>query len=39
MQAVVESKLHYPLTIFAPEPTVIKEMQMFHMKQLNSHFL
>lgn len=39
MLAVVESKRHYPLARFAPEPTVIKEMQMFHMKQLNSHFL
>lgn len=39
MLAVVESKLHYPHARFAPELTVIKEMQMFHMKQLNYHFL
>ena len=39
MLEVVERKIHYPLARFAPEPTVIKEMQMFHMKQLNYHFL
>lgn len=39
MLAVVESKLHYPLTVFAPERTVMKEALMFHMKQLNYHFL
>lgn len=39
MQAVVERKIHYPLTIFALERSVTKETQMFHMKQLNYHFL
>lgn len=39
MLAVVESKLHYPLARFAAKRTVIKEIQMFHMKQLNYHFL
>lgn len=39
MQEVVESKLHYPLARFAPERSEIKEIQMFHMKQLNYHFL
>lgn len=39
MLAVVESDLHYPLTTIAPERSVIKETQMFHMKQLNYHFL
>lgn len=39
MQEVVESKLHYPLAKFAAKRIVIKQMQMFHMKQLNFHFL
>lgn len=39
MQAVVENKFHYPLARFAPEDSVIKETKMFHMKQLNYHFL
>lgn len=39
MLAVVESNLHYPLARFATERTVIKQTQMFHMKQLNYHFL
>lgn len=39
MQEVVESKRHYPLARFAPVRTVIRETQMFHMKQLNYHFL
>ena len=39
MQAVVESKLHYPLKVFAPDCSVMKETQMFHMKQLDHHFL
>ena len=39
MLAVVESKLHYPLARIAAKRIVIKEMQMFHMKQLNYHLL
>lgn len=39
MQAEVESKLHYPLAKFAKERIVIGQTRMFHMKQLNYHFL
>ena len=39
MQAVVESKIHYPLARIAEKRIVIGQTRMFHMKQLNYHFL
>lgn len=39
MQAVVERKIHYPLARIAAKRIVMKETQMFHMKQLDHHFL
>lgn len=39
MQEVVERKIHYPLARIAAKRIMIKQMQMFHMKQLKYHFL